>query len=404
MGSSKSNVEMHRGKIIISGVVVAALLNRGDITKTNFRGEGSVVLGELLGEYLVVGRANPIHSVIDHVLDARMPCLIGHHIKIVLDAKCRVRVLEGSEDAKFAISNAKNQIASSARIDHSIDGVIDGIVELKNIAKDEDEWDAHAALITKSSVRIGDANFRDSELSGADSSEASYEAHDANVHERVSIGSIRGWVIDSDGRKVAEGSVHVPIKSSRLDQMVRGRAFRNGLAPSSTHRALALGKSSKHVHTNELLVIDMCGIGHASELLVDVIAGILASPVFRGIERNVETHIGDHLFKPGREDAWKGIFNLTLQVSPNVVDEGFDRFAVELTLRETHLVRSAVEMRYVVGLGSISATVRNSHQILEKSKSLGSELGIQLQQQMKELKPAQRFKMIESQAGFHCTG
>lgn len=84
---------------------------------------------ELLVHDLVEAWAEPVHTVVDHLADSWMPgVVVRHHVEIALNVGDRVAVLHSMEWddvtllvwSNFAITNTKDEVASSLGVLHTI--------------------------------------------------------------------------------------------------------------------------------------------------------------------------------------------------------------------------------------------------------------------------------------------
>lgn len=74
----------------------------------------SIMFVEKLVKSQVIGRTQPIHSIIYYIFDLGMPSVIfRQQVGIVDDVEHAMAVLEGSELINIPISNSQQQIASS---------------------------------------------------------------------------------------------------------------------------------------------------------------------------------------------------------------------------------------------------------------------------------------------------
>ena len=96
----------------------------------------------------MVGRAKPVHSVINSIINSRMPIFLGKGVVVPNDIADRVTVLETSKLA-FSISNSKDQIACSFGCLHSVDGLVQGGIPLEDISEDKSEGISKSAFFSK---------------------------------------------------------------------------------------------------------------------------------------------------------------------------------------------------------------------------------------------------------------
>ena len=120
-----------------------------------------MVQSQLLGEDLGISGAKPIHAVVHDVVHSRVPIVNRLHVFVVKKANVGAGILHGAEGGKFPVTNSQNQITCALGVGHAIDTVIQSVVPLQNVAKEEREGNADAALATESLVWIRNSNFAD---------------------------------------------------------------------------------------------------------------------------------------------------------------------------------------------------------------------------------------------------
>lgn len=95
----------------------------------------TAMLLEELAQTLSEAWAEPIHAPIDRVFDCRVPGFIDWKgLHIIDNVKNRVSILEASEIASLAVAYSEDKVAGSLGGLHSVNGIINGLVELKHIS------------------------------------------------------------------------------------------------------------------------------------------------------------------------------------------------------------------------------------------------------------------------------
>ena len=111
------------GKVVDGDLKVSGVEAGDDLSHCHFSSDKSVVFGQQFCQSFVVGRAKPVHSVVNCIIDSGMPVFFGKGVGVPNDVADRVTVLETSKLA-FSISNSKDQVASPFGCLHSVDRLV----------------------------------------------------------------------------------------------------------------------------------------------------------------------------------------------------------------------------------------------------------------------------------------
>lgn len=118
-----------------------------------FDGDFAVVFSQEVIEPLIVSRAQPIHRIVDDVLNNRMPgVILRQKMSIVDDVEHTMTVLERPKFVTLAISNTQNQVACSLGRFQSADGFIQRLVPLKDVSEHEGKWVSKPAFLSEGLV------------------------------------------------------------------------------------------------------------------------------------------------------------------------------------------------------------------------------------------------------------
>lgn len=75
------------------------------------------------------------HAPVNDILDLWVPGgIVGSHVHIVEHIEYRVRVLEAAEFVQLAVSDTKHEVTGAPGVDHAVDGIVYGIVELQDVS------------------------------------------------------------------------------------------------------------------------------------------------------------------------------------------------------------------------------------------------------------------------------
>lgn len=78
------------------------------------------------------------HSPIDDILDLGVPAAVVRlQVEIVEDVEHRVGILEAAELVELSVSHTEHKVARAPGVDHSVDCIIEGVVELQDVPVEE---------------------------------------------------------------------------------------------------------------------------------------------------------------------------------------------------------------------------------------------------------------------------
>ena len=83
-------------------------------------------------------------------------------MSIIHDIAHAMGVLEATEVVLISIADSQNQVACAAGCLHSMDGLFDGLVPLKNISEHKGKGVADSGFFAKGFIRVADSDLGNS--------------------------------------------------------------------------------------------------------------------------------------------------------------------------------------------------------------------------------------------------
>mmetsp|Transcript_39844 Transcript_39844/g.81531 ORF Transcript_39844/g.81531 Transcript_39844/m.81531 type:complete len:318 (+) Transcript_39844:400-1353(+) len=261
-------------------------------------------------------------------------------VRVVVHVHLLQRVLD---DVHAPLRGRAHADEDAARAVGGLDtghSLLDGGVVLQDVAQQEGEGDAGTGVLA---LVVQPHLLAHAQLHGRVAGDGTHEARPRQHSVRVAVALV--GVVHQHLREFLERAVGGPVQSTQLYQRAVARVLRRR-APGAEHGAAGLDDLRQQRNTQQLLQLDVGGVGDAVDLLHELRCDERLGEGVRQVDDNLDAVLVDG-GDPGRWQEMQVGFDLGVQVLVHLGNQADHGVLHHGTTGKAHLVRSSIHVQHV---------------------------------------------------------